>query len=61
MANRAAHCPCTQVSLTRDEMQSLTWLWGESCLCPACLNLERNRLRVSVIPRGKPCNTPPAD
>lgn len=45
MANRAAHCPCTQVALTRDEMQSLTWLWGESCLCPSCLTQERYRLR----------------
>ena len=45
MANRAGHCPCTQVSLTRDEMQSLTWLWGESCLCPNCLLRERDLLR----------------
>ncbi len=53
MANRAGHCPCTQVSLTRDEMQSLTWLWGESCLCPECLLQERDRLRdvaVAVAP-----------
>ena len=48
MANRAGRCPCTAVSLTRDEMQSLTWLWGESCLCPGCLTQERDRLR------GKP-------
>jgi hypothetical protein len=46
MANRAGHCPCTQVSLTRDEIQSLTWLWGESCLCPECLRQERDRLRA---------------
>ena len=45
MANRAGHCPCTRVPLTRDEIQSLTWLWGESCLCPCCLVQERDRLR----------------
>lgn len=45
MANRAGHCPCTEISLTRDEMQSLSWLWGETCLCPACLVAERDRLR----------------
>lgn len=50
MANRAGLCPCTAVSLTRDEMQSLTWLWGESCLCPTCLLAERNRLRGIVPP-----------
>ncbi len=45
MANRAGQCPCTEVALTRDEMQALTWEWGESCLCPGCLRAERDRLR----------------
>ena len=46
MANRAEHCPCSEIPLTRDEMQELTWTWGESCLCPSCLVLERDKLRA---------------
>lgn len=46
MANRAEHCPCAEINLTRDEMLELTWLWGESCLCPFCLVAERDKLRA---------------
>ncbi len=52
MANRAGNCPCTAVSLTRDEVQSLTWLWGESCLCSQCLTRERDRLRQLGLPES---------